>query len=282
MADRLRHCGNRESHHLTDMWLLTPLLVALSAVQPPTLSVAKVGPIAVTESSVDSRGWVHYTIESDLRIDTPPYLVFWRFEIVRTYADGSRDVSVQEHDFFEATAISCLGGGSLWGSPGFLPSHITIHVQPSKNVGRVEVPVAVRVRPVTVLLFDGSAFGDTATLARLPARRQMLIRDLDYWSDRIDRTLGDFPGVVGLRLVAQELSTAHWRQETGLRMAWKSRFEELVPVAERDDAYLLAAVLRNLALSTQQFRDLATEQLERMEVGLSSDAAQRPAVPTNR
>jgi hypothetical protein len=77
----------------------------------------------------------------------------------------------------------------------------------------------------------------------------------------------DFPGAAGLRLVVQELSSAHRTQETGLRKAWKSRFEELVQVTERDDAYLLAVVLRNLALSTQQFRDLATEQLERMEAG---------------
>jgi hypothetical protein len=126
------------------------------AAQSPEPSADRLGPIAVTASSVDGQGWVLYTVASDLTIETPR-LIFWRFEILRTDADGSRIVAFQEQDFFESSAVGCIGVASQVASSGVLPSRIMKHAHPVKEIGRFDRPIAVHVRPVTVLLDNGAA-----------------------------------------------------------------------------------------------------------------------------
>ena len=209
--------------------------------QSPESSADRLGPIAVTASSVDGQGWVLYTVASDLTIETPR-LIFWRFEILRTYADGSRIVAFQESDFFENAAVGCIGVGSLVASSGSLPSRIMKLAHPVKEIGRFDRPIAVHVRPVTVLLDNGAAFGDRTPLDRIPARRKMLIADIQHWVRRIQRTQADYPGIVGVRYLIDELSTAQRVDETGIRVALKRFFDGAPWAVERRELDLTFAL----------------------------------------
>jgi hypothetical protein len=90
----------------------------------------------------------------------------------------------------------------------------------------------------------------------------MLIADIQHWVRRIQRTQADYPGIVGVRYLIVELSTAQRVDETGIRVALKRFFDGAA--VERGELDLTFA-LRGLMHSTAQFLELARDQLKWFE-----------------
>lgn len=237
---------------------LLAFVATIVFVAESTATTSKLGPVAVTETTIDSQGSVRYTVTSDLTATTPG-LTFWQFEIVRFYADGARIVSLQEQDFLETTVLGCVGVGSMLDPNVSRPSPVSEHAHVPKDLGRTDLPTAVGVRPTAVLLSDGSIFGDRTRIASVIRRREVLLRELNHWVRRMQQTQNDFPGLLGLRYLAEGLSDPQTEQVTDVRatfsrlvatLAWGMEGGEIAP--ER-----LSGIIR----AERQLADLLREQL---------------------
>jgi hypothetical protein len=214
------------------------ITAALMQVSPTTSAATRLGPISVTATAVDDRmHWIRYTVLSELPADVG--VTFWSFEILRVYADGTQIVSIQETDFLETAVLGCAGVGSLlildrgFGAGG----HRSDHAQPAKDVGRLDVPVQVRVWPTAVMLSDGSVFGNRARIDQVVERRRRFLREFATWLSRFEQSQIRLPGLMGLRYFEDEISDPNVGSEdvTPIRQSFRYIVEGLDFTIQRGD-----------------------------------------------
>jgi len=213
------------------------IATALMQASPAAIDQARLGPIRVAATTVDDRThWVNYTVRSNLATDVG--VTFWSFEIVRSYADGSQVVSVQEQDFLESQVIACAAVSSLLDfSHGVRPSARGEHAHPATNVGRRDAPMNAWVVPIAVMLSDGSVFGDRSRIDGVINRRQRFLREYAAWLHRMEQAQATLPGLMGLRYFEDQISNPEVgsRDVTTIRESFRRVVEGLILVIERGD-----------------------------------------------